>query len=344
MSPETSRFNGAIEIVTEPVIRADETCEHIMSLHLDPRGDGELGILRCIITRTGSVQRSGFVDRSQIHTVEMESPYRATRGPELDIRGTEDVVSSLADGTTNDFIGLEDPNIWCSYDADVLHLYCTIPFIERYSGDTCVYLGHAEGEDIYSLTMTEPVLKPVSGVHGGAKEVAIAPQASDGNRYNLVESNDTIGDTAYSVLRTTIAPDLSGPWEYGDLVFHPALDGHEWCGGHVSPGPFLPREFLDVGEGRIVGLLNGREANRVVDGEIRYGEFAIGLMVYDYENADVEWVSEKPFIRDPDAVSITFASAFRQTAANRGLIYAHIDDSYVRVYRVDADSLSSYLP
>lgn len=325
-------------------MRAGKSCEHIMALHLDPRGDGILGVVRCIVNRTGSVGVSGFVDRSQIHVVDMESLYEAKRGPELDIHGTEDVVSTLADDSANDFLGLEDPNIWCERGDETLHLYFTIAFVERYSGDTCVYLGHAEGKDVYSLTMTEPVLAPVSGVHGGAKEVAIAPEAADGNRYNLVESNDAIDGTSYSVLRTAVAPDLSAPWEYGELVFHPAYDGYDWCAGHVSPGPFLPRNFVDVGENRAVGILNGREANRVVDGEITYGRFSIGLMVYDYENGAVEWISEEPFIRDPDARTITFASAFLHTEANRGVIYAHVDDSYVRTYLVDADSLLSYLP
>lgn len=315
-----------------------------MALHVDPRGGKDVGVVRCITNRTGSVKISGFIDQSQVHTAEMESFYEARRGPELDIRGCRDVISDLRSDDTQQFLGLEDPNVWCPPDSDTLHLYCTIPFVERYSGDTCVYLGHAEGPDVHSLEMTEPVLEPVSGVHGGAKEVAIAPEATDGNRYNLVESNDTIDDTSYSVLRTAIAPDLSGPWEYGDLVFHPAHDGFEWCSGHVSTGPFLPSEFVDVGENRRVGLINGREVNRVVDGQIRYGEFAIGLMVYDYEHGEIEWVSEEPFICDPDAQSITFASGFRQTDADRGVIYAHVDDSYVRAYLVDADSLSSYLP
>jgi len=344
MSLKTSRLNDAIEVVEEPVIRAHKSCDHIMALHLDPQSNYSLGVIRCIVNRTGSVDTAGFIDKSQIHTVEMESLYEAERGPELHIRGTEDVVADLADDESYEFLGLEDPNVWRNHDTGTLHLYCTIPFIERYSRRTCLYLGHAEGDDLASLTMTDPVLRPASGVHDGAKEVAIAPRTSDGTRYNVVESSDRTGDTTYSVLRTAIAPDLRGPWEYGDLVLHPAHDGHDWCAGHVSPGPFLPREFVDVGENRLVGLLNGREANRVVDGDIAYGEFAIGLMVYDYQNGAVEWISGEPLVRDPDARSITFASAFRQTDANRGVIYAHVDDSYVRAYLVDADSLVSYLP
>jgi len=344
MLQETLQLNDAVEIVQNPVVEAGSLYEHTMALHFDPEDDGIPGVIRCIVNRTGNVHVAGFVDRSQLHVVEMESQYEATIGPELDVSGTEEVVSDLAGDGAYDFLGLEDPNVWRSRDGETLHLYCTIPLVDRDGGDVDIYLGHAEGTDLNSLRMTEPVLEPLPGVHGGAKEVAIAPEATDGSRYNLVESNDTLDGTTYSVLRTVAAPDPGGPWEYDGLALHPARDGYTWCGGHVSPGPFLPREFIDVGENRRVGLLNGREPNRTVDGEVRFGEFAIGLMVYDYEDGVVEWISEEPVVRDPDAQSITFASAFEQTEADRGVIYAHVDDSFVRAYRVDADLLSSYLP
>jgi hypothetical protein len=344
MSLETVPLADGIEMVADPVIEADGQCAHVMALHIDPRSEFHPGVIRCIVKRTGSVHVSGYVDWSRIHTVEMDSRYEARLGPELHISGAEEVVSDLAGDSAYDFLGFEDPNIWCRPEAETVHLYYTIPFFERYSGDICFYLGHAEGPDVASLTMTEPVLGPVADVHSGAKEVAIAPRASDGTRYNLVESNDTRADTSYSVLRTAIAQDLSGPWELGDLAFHPAEDGYDWCRGHVSPGPFLPCEFLDPGVDRVVGLLNGRGANHVVDGKIRYGEFDVGLLVYDYERGDVEWISDEPILRDPDAETITFASAFRQIEPNRGVLYAHVDDSYVRAYLVDADALAPLLP
>lgn len=344
MCPETTRLNDAVEMVTEPMIRAGESCEHLMALHFDSRGDGSLGVIRCIVSRKGEVHAAGFVDRSQLHLVEVTSLYTAEIGPELEIARTDDVVSGLPEYEDYEFLGLEDPIVWRARKGGTLHLYCTIPFHDPAAGDTVMYLGHASGEGLRSLRMADPVLGPVSGGHGGAKEVVVAPKSTAGHRYNLVESNDTVDDTTYSVLRTAIASDPNGPWEYGDLVFHPAHDGREWCAGHVSPGPFLPQSFVDVGDGKRVGLLNGREANRRIGDTVSYGEFAVGLMVYDYESGEVEGVSEEPVIRDPAARSITFASAFRQTEADRGVVYAHVDDSYVRVFLIDAEPLSSYLP
>jgi hypothetical protein len=340
---DTTRLNDAVRMVDDPVIEAAEPCRHIMALHVDQLADPTCGVIRCIVHREGDVHAPGFVDFSQLHELGLSSLYEATMGPELDIEGTEGVVSSLPDAGSRLFLGLEDPIIWCDMDAERTHLYCTIPFHDRETGATVMYLGHAAGPDVHSLSMTEPVLTPQPD-HGGAKEVAVPPPAASGDRHVLVESNDTLDGTTYSVIRTATAPAMDEPWSYDDLALHPARDGAPWCSGHVSPGPILPRSFLDVGEGRCVGLLNGREANKRRDGHVTFGTFTVGLLVYDYERGDIEWFSDEPFLADPDAESITFASAFRQTGEERGLLYAHVDDSYVRAYEVNAAGLRSYLP
>jgi hypothetical protein len=342
MIHETSRLNEAVEMVAEPVVESGGPCVHIMALHIDPAG-GDVGVIRCVSSRSGEVSVPGFVDRSRIHRVEMGSRYRAEIGTELDIGGAMEVVEGLPEYRTRDFLGFEDPIVRHHAETGLRHLYCTIPFLDHESGATRLYLGHAEGPDLSTLRMTDPVLGPVGGVHGGAKEVTVAPRSRAGHRKNLVESNDTVGDTTYSVLRTAIATEPGQCWEYGDLVLHPR-DGAEWCAGHVSPGPLLPRSFADVGEDRRLGLLNGREANERVGGRVRYGSFSVGLMAYDYERGEVVWVSERPVIRDPAARSITFASAFGEVEPGRGVVYAHVDDSYVRAYLVDADALLSMYP
>ncbi|PSP51224.1 hypothetical protein BRC60_03430, partial [Halobacteriales archaeon QH_1_68_42] len=319
-------------------------CEHIMALHFDPRGDYEEGIARCVVSRTGDVEEPGFIDRSRIHAVDVRSPYDVELGPELDIAGSQAVVEDLAESDRCNFLGFEDPNLWCDRESGVLHFYCTVPFLDRNAGEISVYLGHAEGPGLDSLRMTAPVLEPEPDVHQGAKEVAIAPPSSEGGRYNLVESNDVVDDTWYSVLRTAVAPDLTGPWEYGEVALHPRDHSYDWFAGHASPGPLLPPEFVDVGESRRVGLLNGREAERREGGAPTFGSFTVGLSVYDFERGTVEWVSPEPVIEDPAAETITFASAYRLLGPETGLIYAHVDDSFVRAYRVDTAALESYLP
>jgi hypothetical protein len=344
MHRETTRLNDAIERIDEPVLETDGRCEHIMALHFDPRGDYEEGIARCVVSRAGDVEEPGFIDRSRIHAVDVRSPYDVELGPELDIAGSQAVVEDLAEFDRCNFLGFEDPNLWCDRESGVLHFYCTVPFLDRNAGEISVYLGHAEGPGLDSLRMTAPVLEPEPDVHQGAKEVAIAPPSSEGGRYNLVESNDVVDDTWYSVLRTAVAPGLTGPWEYSEVALHPRDHSYDWFAGHASPGPLLPPEFVDVGESRRVGLLNGREAERREGGAPTFGSFTVGLSVYDFERGTVEWVSPEPVIEDPAAETITFASAYRLLGPETGLIYAHIDDSFVRAYRVDTAALESYLP
>lgn len=345
MNVHVTRLNDAVEMIREPVLRPDGDCTHIMALHLDPRESNDLGVLRCIDSREGRVHIPGFVDRSLLRIVELDSPYTAAIGGELDIEKSADIVAGLDEFEDMEFLGYEDPVLCRLPEADErLHLYCTIPFYDPEAEGSVLHLGHASGPDLHSLTMEEPVLGHEPGVHHGAKEPAIAPASSDGRRYNLVESTDTHDGTTYSVLRSAIARDPSGPWEYGDVVFHPVRDGRVWCAGHVSPGPFLPPSFVDVGDGLRVGLLNGRETDQWHGETLGFGAFTIGLMCYDYENGTVEWFSEEPLIEDPDAHTITFASEFCQTGPDSGLLYAHVDDSFIRVYRVDATALKSHLP
>ncbi len=35
-----------------------------------------------------------------------------------------------------------------------------------------------------------------------------------------------------------------------------------WIAGHASPGPLFPKNFIDVGDGKLLGVINGREANQ----------------------------------------------------------------------------------
>jgi hypothetical protein len=344
MCPNTTRLNDAVERFADPVIEPTELCEHTMSLHFDPQGDYERGIVRCIVKREGDVTEPGFVDTSRVHVVAMESAYEGRVREELSIEGAQDVISARPEYATSQFLGFEDPNLWCDLETMTLHFYCTLPFLDRHTGDIAVYLGHAEGKGLDSLAMTEPVLKPDPGSHRGAKEVAIAPCSRDGVRYNLVESDDIVDGTMYSVLRTAVAPDLSGPWEYDGIALHPQDFDLDWCAGHVSPGPLLPQSFVDVGDDRRVGLLNGRERLEYPDDNSVSGTFAVGLLVYDYQEGTVLRVADRPLFSDPEAELITFASAFRRTGPDEGLIYAHVDDSSIRAYRVDATALTGHVP
>ncbi len=223
-----------------------------------------------------------------------------------------------------------------------MHLYFTMPFHDpapEYHG--VVHLGHAVGKDLDSLEMTMPVL--MGHVHGAAKEVSIAPLNKQGFRYNLVESSVLEQDFIYSTVRVAIAEDMGAGWRFGETAFHPKEQNIPWIGGHASPGPLFPRSFVDVGEGKLLGVINGREANQRVGDEIKYGMFSVGLFIYDYENGKIDWVSPEPFIRDSAARTITFASQFVEQGKESGILYAHVDDSFVRAYTLSAEEIKKSL-
>lgn len=321
---------------------------HVMAIALDPRANFREGVVRCITSREGDVAVKGFLDRSILAKVKGDSLEKFDIGGQLKIKKEKEVVGSLLDNN-HDFIGLEDPDIWIDEKTDLLHLYFTIPMIGKrdkngkHISETLIHLGHAVGKDLDSLLMTEPVLFDDGNSHH-AKEISIAPQNSLGKRYNLIESSIKGEIYKLSTVRVAIAEDMGKPWTFGETIFNPDIWRIPWIGGHASPGPLFPKSFIDVGEGKLLGIINGREANKKVGNEIRYGIFSVGLFIYDFENGKIEWVSPEPYIRDSEAKTITFASQFVPTSSGEGILYAHVDDSFVRAYSLSASEINKLLP
>ncbi len=314
-----------------------------MAIALDPSSGYKKGIVRCIVSREGDVAIGGYVDRSEIHRITGDSLECFTIGEQINIAGADEIIARL--NTTNlDFIGLEDPDIFVDEKSGVTHVYFTMPFLNKKKNNALVHLGHAVGRNLDSLKMTMPVLAADTKTYEGAKEVSIAPVNSKGFRYNLFESSKKEKDWTYSPVRVAIARDMNGPWEWGDIVFHPKEHKIPWIGGHASPGPLLPRSFIDVGPNKLLGIMNGREANTEVGGKTVYGIFSVGLFVYDYEKGKIDWVSPGPLIRDTEARTITFASQFVETKSGEGILYAHVDDSFVRAYTLFAEGIKKLIP
>jgi len=315
-----------------------------MAITLNPSSGYKEGIIRCITSREGDIEIKGNVDRSQLYTVSGDSFEHFTVGERLQIRNEQKILEELTPEGW-ECMGLEDPDIWIDEKTGLTHVYFTI-FIKPSNPErkTRLHLGHAVGNDLRSLEMTAPVLLHDESMNASAKEVSIAPVNSTGARYNLIESRDRQPETTYSVVRVAIAEDMSRSWKYGDTVFHPAEHHIPWIGGHASPGPLFSKDFIDVGGGKLLGVINGREANQKIGNKIKYGMFSIGLFIYDYENGKIEWVSPEPFIRDSEARTITFASQIVETNPKEGILYAHVDDSFVRAYTLYAEGIRALLP
>ncbi len=322
------------------VISPDDRFKYVMAITLDPRTKFKDGIIRCITSRTGDVEVKGYVDRSELYKIHGDSLENFKIGERLNIKNEQEIIGKLVD-EGEDFIGLEDPDIWIDLATEFVHIYFTIP-IKSKNHKTKIHLGHAVGKDLDSLEMTIPTL--MDDGTSRAKEVSIAPLNTKGFRYNMVESKDRSTDTSYSVVQVAVAKDMGQPWEYGGIVFHPKEHNIPWIAGHASPGPLFSDIFIDVGLGKRLGVINGREADTKVGDEIKYGIFSVGLFIYDYENGKIDWVSPEPLIRDSEAKIITFASQFVETGKGEGILYAHVDDSFVRAYTLRAESLKSLLP
>lgn len=324
------------------VVETNDQFKLVMAITLDPSSDYKRGIIRCVTSREGDVTVKGYADRSELHFLEGESLEDFKIGERVNLKNEKEILDNLI-GEDGDFIGLEDPDIWIDKDTDLMHVYFTIPiFYKDKTKKGQIHLGHAVGKDLDSLEMTIPVL--IGNHDFGAKEVSIAPLNSKGIRYNLIESKDRITGVSYSTIRVAIAKDMGTSWEYGDIVFHPKEHNIPWIGGHASPGPLLPKAFIDLGENKLLGIINGREANqKIPDGTIKYGMFSIGIFIYDYENGKIDWVSPEPFIQDTEAKTITFASHFVETGEGEGVLYAHVDDSFVRAYSVTISGVKSFL-
>lgn len=324
------------------VAEAGERFEHVMAITLDPRSNYKTGVIRSILSREGDIFVSDSLDRSALYKISGNDLEHFDIGEKLFLKNQEEVLNSMGE-EDKDFIGFEDPDIWIDPNTDLMHLYFTIPFKYKNKKGYSVSLGHAVGSSLDSLEMTQPVL--VDNGHNSAKEVSIAPLNSKGFRYNLIESSDYINGEHYSTVRQAIAKDMGKSWEYGEVVFHPAEHNIAWLGGHASPGPLFSKDFINVGENKLAGILNGREADTFIDGKnVARGVFAVGFFIYDYELGKIDWVSPKPVIIDSEARNITFASQFVETRYSEGILYAHIDDSFVRAYTLSADKIKSLLP
>jgi len=218
-----------------------------MAIALDPRSGYKEGVLRCITHREGDVAVSGIIDHSELRKVTGNSLEQFEIGEKIIIKGGTEIVNQLIEPGL-EFIGLEDPDIWIDTKNDLLHLYFTLPLIDKTNfSKNKIHLGHAVGKSLDSLEMTMPAVR-ADGV-GGAKELSVVPINKKGVRFNLVESSKREADFNYSVVRVAVAEDMGKPWKFGDIVFHPKEHNIPWIAGHASPGPLFSKEFLDVGEG-----------------------------------------------------------------------------------------------
>ena len=146
-----------------------------------------------------------------------------------------------------------------------------------------------------------------------------------------------------SAISVSLAKDMSKPWKYLRTAFDPRKTDYSWIAGHASPCAILPKDFVSRKD-LLVCIVNGREKTKTVSGQRVYGKFRPGLVLFNPRTGEIPWVSSEPLFEDIDARTITFASDFLRTDDKEGILYAHVNDSFVRAYKLNALELLKLLP
>jgi len=322
-----------------------------MALSIDKKSlDPVLGVVRSILKRKGTPFSSDFVDHSKLIIVRTSDYISWEKVSDLRIKGIEDVVKAIQK-EDEEFIGLEDPDVWVD-EHDVTHLYFTMAFLRKKSNESLCHLGHAQGNSLQQLKATSPVLSPspsgdassrnsAERIILGYKEVAISPVVTRGVRLDLVEA-EIPGKTVRGIICVE-ARNMSSSWSVKSVAADPSVVGLEWCEGELSPCTLFPSSFVNHGD-LLVGILNGRARTRKRAGKCVLGKYLIGLFLFNPSTGEIPWISPKPLIEDPEAKGITFASDFIQTNKNEDILYAHVDDEFIRAYKLNAKELKKLLP
>ena len=143
-------------------IEVGDRFEHVMALSLDASSDYRHGLIRCITSRKGNVEKRGYIDRSDLYHVEKNQLDVYEIKERLHIRNEKEIIQKL-NVAKLDFLGLEDPDIWVDEKNGMKHVYFTIPLLDKKNNNFILHLGHAWGKNLDSLEMTIPVLMEENG-------------------------------------------------------------------------------------------------------------------------------------------------------------------------------------
>ncbi len=350
------KINSAVQMWEKPALGTldQKDGRRYMALCIDPSSKNPYrGIARQVVDREGDVNVSGYVDISKLILVESDDLLNWRETGDLEIKGLEKILERLVDGDIKSkvFVGLEDPDIILGEEG-IKHVYFTIPFVYERNGKKTndVYVGHAFGKSLNHLTATDPVLRGINKKIRGFKE--ICPVPSEGSkRFVMSETSFYKGrskiygekDTEYSAIGLSQADDLAGEWKFLKLIHDPEEDPKEWCAGSSSPCRIFDPDTLNH-NGFLVGIMNGRELPEIIDGKIFYKKFRPGLFLFDPKKREMNWISDEPLLEDPLATTITFASELILLNEKEALLYAHVNDSFVRVYKLNLNEVRKMLP
>ena len=339
------KLNEYAKIWEKPVLGSvdQKDGKRYMALCIDPESKNPYkGIARQIIEREENPNMPSFLDKSKLILVESHNLLKWDIIGDLNIKRLQETIQSLEENG-KEFIGLEDPDILVDKNGKK-HVYFSIAFKYKGRDGYDVYVGHAEGNSLESLKATEPVLGKVNSEIVGFKEICPIPLKNESMRFVLAETFvDKGGERKYSAISVSKCRNLSEKWDYQKLVHDPEKEIKNWCAGHSSPCRIFDPNYLSHNK-YFVGIMNGREPTKKIDGKKLYGKFRPGLFLFDNKHENIVWVDDEPLLEDPIATTITFASELVTLNKKEAILYAQINDSFVRAYKINLEKIKERLP
>ncbi|MBR9704539.1 hypothetical protein GOV12_03950 [Candidatus Pacearchaeota archaeon] len=330
------RLNKAVSMYIKPVLGTISGKKPIMALTVDKltlKNKTKFGIARIIKKRKGNPDIAGFLDKSKLIIVNSKDFLKWKKVKNLKIKNIKKIIKDLSKEDMT-FIGLEDPDIY--NQKGIKHLYFTIAFKLKNKKGYKIYLGHAIGKSLNKLIATDPLLNPQGKYVRGFKEISI-PKIKY-SKFILTEAQLCNNKNCFSVIE-----EVTDNYKHHHIVLDPRKMKYNWCKGELSPCCFLPKKFLSY-KNLLIGIINGREKSKKLNKKTYYGKFKPGLILFNPKTGEIPWISPEPLFEDPDAKTITFASDFVKTSKTKGILYCHVNDSFVRAYEINKNKLKNLLP
>ncbi len=329
-------INEYVSMYEKPALGKIDGTDPTMALSIDKSTINDKikkGIARKITSRTGSSDIPGFLDKSQLILVESNNLLEWKTIKPLIIKNAEKIITEI---TPKDyfFIGLEDPDIFSDdNDDNGKNVYFTIAFRHKAEATNLIWLGHASGPNLENLEMQNPIISPIKGFNG-FKEISFSP-----DKRKTIILTEGMDKTGYSVI--CAFEKSSSQFKFLGPKLHPTK-GENWCKLDASPCYIFPKEIFSHNN-LLLALINGREKSSKIREKTIFGKFRPGLVLFDPITGEIPWISPTPLFEDPKASTITFASDLILLNSKEALLYAHINDSFVRVYKIDLEKIKSDL-
>lgn len=341
------KISDAVEMWEKPALGTigQKDGKKYMALCIDPGSKNPYrGIARQVTERIGNVNIEGYVDKSKLIIVESQNLLTWKVIKDLSITGIDSIVKKILMGQEKEkeFLGLEDSDILVD-EKGLKHVFFTIAFKYKNKIKYDAHLGHAVGKYLDNLKALSPVLEAINNNILGFKELCPVPIVRNGKKLALTETRVENNKEHYWGISVSEIKELSEKWKYLKVLHNPKQEEKSWCSGGSSPCRIFNPSVLRHKK-YLVGIMNGREQSETIKGKKHLGKFRPGLFLLDSKKLEIPWIADKPLLEDNDSTGITFASELIQLNKREVLLYVHVNDSFVRVYKLNLDKIKEMLP